>query len=93
MKTYVNKNQYGYDIMGIIIDDDNKRVYYYGACRMPIGKHKKMSKKAIREIMDMYKDCGYQVVLKVWCVKLLLDRNYILTDNHSMHGKCDRKEE
>ena len=65
MKTYVNKNQYGYDIMGIIIDDDNKKVYYYGACRMPIGKHKKTSKKAIREMIDMYKGCGYQVVLEV----------------------------
>ena len=87
MKTYVNKNQYGYDTMGIIVDDDNKKVYYYGTSRMPIGKHKKTSKKAIREMIDMYRSCGYQVVLEVWDAKLLLDRNYILTDNHSVHDK------
>ena len=59
MKSYVNKNQYGYDTMGIVIDDENKIVNYYSACRMPIGKHKKSSKKSIREMIDIYRDCGY----------------------------------
>jgi len=45
MKSYVNKNQYGYDVLGIIIDDENKIVNYYNPCMMPIGKHKKATKK------------------------------------------------
>ena len=63
-KSFVNKNQYGYDVMGIIIDDDNKIIEYYNPCMMPIGKHTKKSKKAIREIMEIYKDCGYKTVVK-----------------------------
>ena len=62
-KSYVNKNQYGYDTMGIIVNDENKEVRFYSACRMPIGKHKKVSKKAIREMMEMYENCGYNVII------------------------------
>ena len=64
-KSYVNKNQYGYDIMGIIIDDDAKIIHYYSACQMPIGKHKKVSKKIIKEMIDIYKDAGYSLKLLV----------------------------
>ena len=64
MKSYVNKNQYGYDVMGIIVDDDNKIIEFYSPCKMPIGKHKKATKKAIREMMEMYQNCGYRVVIK-----------------------------
>ena len=64
MKGYVNKNQYGYDILGIIVDDENKIIEVYSPCMMPIGKHKKTSKKAIREMVEMYKDCGYKTVIK-----------------------------
>ncbi len=48
-KSYVNKNQYGYDTMGIIVNDENKEVRFYSACRMPIGKHKKVSKKQLEK--------------------------------------------
>ena len=65
-KSYVNKNQYGYDTMGIIIDDDAKIIHYYSACQMPIGKHKKVSKKIIREMIDIYKDAGYSVKILVY---------------------------
>ena len=64
MKSYVNKNQYGYDIMGIIVDDENKIIEFYSPCKMPIGKHKKMSKKAIREMIEMYENAGYNIVIK-----------------------------
>ena len=64
MKSYVNKNQYGYDTMGIIIDDENKTVNFYSPCMMPIGKHKKTTKKAIREMFDNYKAMGYKTVIK-----------------------------
>ena len=64
-KSYVNKNQYGYDTMGIIIDDDAKIIHYYPTCQMPIGKHKKVSKKAIREMIDMYKGAGCSVKLLI----------------------------
>ena len=63
-KSFVNKNQFGYDTMGIIVNDNDKKVEYYSACRMPIGKHKKMSKKAIREMIEMYESCGYSVIIK-----------------------------
>jgi hypothetical protein len=64
MKSYVNKNQYGYDIMGIVVDDENKIIEFYSPCKMPIGKHKKMSKKAIREMIEMYENAGYNIVIK-----------------------------
>ena len=64
MKSYVNKNQYGYDVMGIIIDNDNKIIEFYNPCMMPIGKHKKTTKKAIREMIEMYKNCGYKIISK-----------------------------
>ena len=64
MKSYVNKNQYGYDILGIIVDDENKIVEIYSPCMMPIGKHKKTSKKEIREMVDMYESVGYKIINK-----------------------------
>ena len=64
MKGYVNKNQYGYDILGIIVDDENKIIEVYSPCMMPIGKHKKTSKKAIREMIEMYENAGYNIVIK-----------------------------
>ena len=45
MRSYVNKNQYGYDVLGTIIEDDKKTVNVYSPCMMPMGKHKKLSKK------------------------------------------------
>ena len=64
MKSYVNKNQYGYDVSGVIIDDDKKIVNVYSPCMMPIGKHKKLSKKSIREMVEMYVECGYTIINK-----------------------------
>lgn len=64
MKSYVNKNQYGYDVMGIVIDDENKVINFYSPCMMPIGTHKRATKKAIREMFDKYKDMGYKTIIK-----------------------------
>lgn len=64
-KSYVAKNQYGYDTLGIIVNDENKTVRWYGACTMPIGKHKKTSKKQINEMIDMYKSCGYRLIVRI----------------------------
>ena len=64
MKSYVNKNQYGYDVVGIVIDDENKVINFYSPCMMPIGTHKKATKKAIREMFDNYKDMGYKTIIK-----------------------------
>jgi hypothetical protein len=63
-KSFVNKNQYGYDVMGIIIDDDSKIIEFYNPCMMPIGKHKKATKKSIREMFEIYRNCGYSVIIK-----------------------------
>ena len=67
IKSYVNKNQYGYDVCGIVIDTEKKTVLWYSPCQMPIGKHKKMSKKAIREMYEEYKNIGYNCRLFVSC--------------------------
>ena len=64
MESYVNKNQYGYSILGLIVDNDTKIITVYSPCTMPIGKHKKKSKKAIREIIETYSNFGYKVINK-----------------------------
>ena len=64
MKSYVNKNQYGYDVLGVIIDDDNKTVTKYTPSMMPIGKHKKATKKFINEAIELYVEAGYTLIVK-----------------------------
>lgn len=62
IKSYVNKNKYGYDIMGLIIDTENKTVKLYEPCQMPIGRYRKMSKKVIKEMYNEYLEMGYKEV-------------------------------
>lgn len=64
MRSYVNKNQYGYDVLGVIIDDDNKTVTKYTPSMMPIGKHKKATKKFINEAIELYRESGYTLIIK-----------------------------
>ena len=64
MRSYVNKNQYGYDVLGVIIDDDNKIVTKYTPSMMPIGKHKKATKKFINEAIELYIESGYTLIIK-----------------------------
>ena len=64
MKSYVNKNQYGYDVLGLIVENDAKVITVYSPCTMPIGKHKKKSQNAIRELIEMYSNFGYKVINK-----------------------------
>ena len=64
MISYVNKNQYGYDVLGVIIDDDNKIVTKYTPSMMPIGKHKKATKKFINEAIELYRESGYTLIIK-----------------------------
>ena len=64
MRSYVNKNQYGYDVLGVIIDDDNKTVTKYTSSMMPIGKHKKATKKFINEAIELYSESGYTLIIK-----------------------------
>lgn len=64
MRSYVNKNQYGYDVLGVIIDDDNKTVTKYTPSMMPIGKHKKATKKFINEAIELYSESGYTLIIK-----------------------------
>ena len=64
MESYVNKNQYGYAILGLIVDKQEKVITVYSPCMMPIGKHKKKSKKVIREMIETYSNCGYKVINK-----------------------------
>lgn len=58
----VNKNQYGYNTIAIIIDDTNKRFQLVSGQTLPTGKYKKASKKAIRDKAEILKDKGYTEV-------------------------------
>lgn len=61
-KVIVNKNQYGYTTIGIIIDDENKRFQLVSGQTLPTGKYKKASKKAIRQKAEDLKAMGYEEV-------------------------------
>ena len=63
-RSYVNKNQYGYDVLGIIINDGEKTITKYTPSMMPIGKHKKATKKFINEAIDLYIEAGYNLIIK-----------------------------
>ena len=58
----VNKNQYGYSTIAIIIDDTNKRYQLVSGQSLPTGKYKKASKKAIRDKADKLKAQGYEEI-------------------------------
>ena len=64
IRSYVNKNQYGYDVLGVIINDSNKTITKYTPSMMPIGKHKKATKKFINEAIELYKEAGYTLIIK-----------------------------
>lgn len=61
-KVIVNKNQYGYTTIGIIIDDENKRFQLVSGQTLPTGKYKKAPKKAIRQKAEDLKAMGYEEV-------------------------------
>lgn len=58
----VNKNQYGYNTIAIIIDNKNKRYQLVSGQSLPTGKYKKASKKAIRQKADDLKAQGYEEI-------------------------------
>lgn len=58
----VNKNQYGYNTIAIIIDDTNKRFQLVTGQSLPTGKYRKASKKAIRQKAEDLKTQGYEEI-------------------------------
>lgn len=58
----VNKNQFGYNTIAIIIDDTNKRYQLVSGQSLPNGRYKKASKKAIRQKAEDLKASGYTEV-------------------------------
>lgn len=58
----VNKNQFGYNTIAIIIDDINKRYQLVSGQSLPNGRYKKASKKAIRQKAEDLKASGYTEV-------------------------------
>lgn len=58
----VNKNQYGYNTIAIIIDNTNKRFQLVTGQSLPTGKYKKASKKAIRQKAEDLRAQGYEEV-------------------------------
>lgn len=58
----VNKNQYGYTTIGLIIDNTNNRFQLVTGQSLPTGKYRKASKKAIRQKAEDLKAQGYEEV-------------------------------
>ena len=58
-ETYVAKNQFNYNTLGLIIDNAGKRFQLLNGQAMPLNKHKKMSAKAIREKAKQLQAIGY----------------------------------
>lgn len=61
-RVFVAKNQFNYNIIGIIVDDENKKYQLVDGQQMKIGKYPKRSAKAIREMADELSEKGYERV-------------------------------
>ena len=59
-ETYVSKNQFNYSILGLIIDNKNKKFQFVSGQTMPLNKHKKLSGKALRNKARELKNAGYE---------------------------------
>lgn len=62
-EVWVNRNTVGYNTIGLIIDKENKQFQLLDAQRLPLGKYKKATKKAIREKADELEAMGYKEVV------------------------------
>lgn len=60
---WVNRNTVGYNTIGLIIDKENKQFQLLDAQRLPLGKYKKATKRAIREKADELEAMGYKEVV------------------------------
>lgn len=58
----INKNQFGYTTIGIIIDNNNKEFQLVDGQRLPLGKYKKTTKKAIYDKANELEAMGYKKV-------------------------------
>ena len=58
-ETYVAKNQFNFNTLGLIIDNVGKRFQLLNGQAMPLNKHRKMSAKAIREKAKQLQALGY----------------------------------
>ncbi len=61
-RVFVAKNQFNYNVIGIIVDDENKKYQLVNGQQMKIGKYPKRSAKAIREMADELSEKGYERV-------------------------------
>lgn len=62
VETYVAKNQYGYNVVGLIIDRKNKRYQLMDGQQMPIHHHKKITKPKLYKYADMLDELGFERV-------------------------------
>lgn len=58
--TYVNKNQFGYSTIAIMIDKENKKFQLIDGMLLPWGTYKKASKKKIYDLAKFLTDSGYE---------------------------------
>lgn len=57
---YANYNKYGYRVLTLVIDTENKHLILYHGQTAPISKpDKKTSKKFIREQFELLSNSGY----------------------------------
>lgn len=57
---FVSKNSYGYNVIGLIIDNENKQFQIVDGQALPIGKYTKTSTKKIYEKAEELIDDGYE---------------------------------
>lgn len=62
VEVIVNKNQFNYNTIGLIIDTKNKQFQLVNGQTLPLGKYKSASKKAIRQKADELLSNGYTKV-------------------------------
>lgn len=59
-EVYVSKNSYGYNVIGIIVDNNNKRFQIVDGQALPIGKYTKSTSKKIFERAADLMNKGYE---------------------------------
>lgn len=62
VEVYVNKNQFGYTTIGILVDDVNMRYALVDGQTLPIGKYKNLPKSKIRAMADELDAKGYEKI-------------------------------
>lgn len=78
-ETYVSKNQFNYSILGLIIDNKNRKFQFVNGQTMPLNKHKRLTGKALRNKAKELKNQGYEEYKGYGSMSL--DEDTVVSDN------------